>query len=217
MAQVILDAPNKPKTLNNIEKVFTTFANYARDPEGFRKIYPDVARFIEAESIKMSEADVARGKAEAPTFKKAPKADIKIAEASGAPKGVKIENIIDGVTGKSMRSTQGDVALFDVARIEGFLKNIEDLAKYYPKNLPDFLKTKETLLQSFGSSSRGTGRNVGPDAAKITTEGNLMSESPVSKNQYERIIKNLGEKYQGEIFDNIKPGDFMTESQQKNA
>jgi len=217
MAQVILDAPNKPKTLNSIEKVFTAFANYSRDPEGFRKLYPDVAKFIEAESIKMSEAEATRGKAEAPTFKKAPKADMKIAEASGAPKGVKIENIIDGVTGKSMRSVQGDVALFDVARIEGFFKNIEDLAKYYPKNLPDFLKTKETLLQSFGSSSRGTGRNVGRDGAKITTEGNLMSESPVSKNQYERIVKNLGEKYQGEIFDNIKPGDFMTESQQKNA
>ena len=217
MAQVILNAPNKPKTLSSIEKVFTAFANYSRDPEGFRKLYPDVAKFIETESIKMSESEAARGKTEAPTFKKAPKADMKIAEASGAPKGVKIENIIDGVTGKSMRSTQGDISLFDTARIEGFFKNIEDLAKYYPKNLPDFLKTKETLLQSFGSSSRGTGRNVGPDGAKITTDGNLMSESPVSKNQYKRIIDNLGEKYLGEVFDNIKPGDFMTESQQKNA
>ena len=41
MAQVILDAPNRPKTLSSIEKVFTAFSNYARDPEGFRKLYPD--------------------------------------------------------------------------------------------------------------------------------------------------------------------------------
>ena len=217
MAQVILDAPNRPKTLSSIEKVFTAFSNYARDPEGFRKLYPDVAKFIEAESIKMSEAEAARGKAEAPTFKKAPKANMKIAEASGAPKGIKIENIIDGVTGKSFRSTQGDISLYDVARLEGFLGQAETLAKYLPKNLPEILRVKEILAQSFGITSRGTGNNVGVDNRKITTDGDLMANNPNSKNQIKRIIDNLGEKYAGEIFDNIKPGDFMTDAQQKKA
>ena len=217
MAQVILDAPNKPKALN-ARNIAELFGNYARDVEGFRQLYPEVARFIEGESIKMAEADAARGKADAPSFKKAPKADMKIAEANGAPKGVKIENIIDGTTGKSMRSVQGDVALFDVARIEGFMQQIETLAKYYPKNLPEILKTTEALLQSFGSTSRGTARNVGPDSRKIQAEtGDLISESNTSKNQLKRIVDNLGERYFGEVFENIKPGDYMTESQQKRA
>ena len=163
----------------------------------------------------MSEAEAIRGKAEAPTFKKAPKADMKIAEASGAPKGVKIENIIDGVTGKSFRSTQGDIALYDVARLEGFLGQAEALAKYLPKNLPEILRVKEILAQSFGITSRGTGNNVGKDSRKITTDGDLMANSPSSKNQIKRIIDNLGEKYSGEIFDNIKPGRSTEKSVRK--
>ena len=47
--------------------------------------------------------------------------------------------------------------------------------------------------------------------------GDLISESNTSKNQLKRIVDNLGERYFGEVFENIKPGDYMTESQQKRA
>ena len=45
----------------------------------------------------------------------------------------------------------------------------------------------------------------------------MISESDLSKGQYERIVDNLGKLYEKGVFDNIEPGDFMSDAQQKNA
>jgi len=237
LAQLLLGELKEVPGVNDTTLPFLVGA-YLNDKEALRKTNPTFVENFEALTIRDAKLLAEKGKADAPTFKTSDKADMKIAETSGAPKGVKAENIFDGETGKSMRSTQvfkrkeGKFkkgvfiegtqgpeikrSIFDTARLETFLDGVSELAKYFPKDLQKYF-TKEVLLQSFGSTSRGTARNVGEDFRKITTEGGLVSESKISKGQYERIVDNLGEKYKQGVFDNIEPGDFMSDAQQKNA
>ena len=237
LAQQILGKLKNTPGLNEVT-INRLIGNFLVDREKLRETNPTFVERFESETIQDNIAKAAEGKADAPTFKTSDKADIKIAEVNGAPKGVDINNIIDGNTGKSMRSTETfkrkpskfkkgvfvkgtegpemKRSIFDTARLETFLDGISELAKYFPEDLQKYF-TKEVLLQSFGSTSRGTARNVGKDARKITTEGDLISGSNLSRGQYERIVDNLGKLYKEGIFDNIEPGDFMSDAQQKNA
>jgi dephospho-CoA kinase len=237
LAQQVLGKLKNTPGLNEVT-IKRLIGNFLVDREKLRETNPTFVERFESEIIQDNIAKAEEGKADAPTFKTSDKADIKIAEINGAPKGVDISNIIDGNTGKSMRSTETfkrktgkfkkgvfikgtegpemKRSIFDTARLETFLDGISELSKYYPEDLQKYF-TKEVLLQSFGSTSRGTARNVGKDARKITTEGKLMSESDLSKGQYERITDNLGKLYKEGVFDNIEPGDFMSDAQQKNA
>lgn len=238
LAQKIIGELQGVDGLNEIT-VARLVGAYIKDKEALRKTNPTFVERLEAEVIKDATKRAEEGKADAPTFKTSEKADIKIAETNGAPKGVDINNIIDGSTGKSMRATETFKpgkgkkklppfleykkegpkmvrSIFDTARLETFLDGIGEMAKYFPKDLQKYF-TKEVLLQSFGSTSRGTARNVGKDIRKITTEGKLMSENDLAKGQYERITDNLGKLYKEGVFDNIKPGEFMSDAQQKNA
>ena len=240
LAQLLLGELKEVPGVNDTTLPFLVGV-YLNDKEALRKSNPELfERLQEFADLTIKDAKLLaeKGKADAPTFKTSDKADMKIAEDSGAPKGVDINNIIDGSTGKSMRSTetfkrkkgkfkkgifiegtQGPEmtrSIFDTARLETFLDGISELAKYFPKDLQKYF-TKEVLLQSFGSTSRGTARNVGKDTRKITTEGKSMSENDLAKGQYERITDNLGKLYKEGVFDNIEPGDFMSDAQQKNA
>ena len=240
LAQKIIGELQGVDGLNEIT-VARLVGAYLKDKEALRKTNPTFVERVERlenEVIKDATKRAEQGKADAPTFKTSDKADIKIAEANGAPKGVDINNIIDGTTGKSMRSTEVSKrkegkfkkgvfikgtegpeikrSIFDTARLETFLDGIEVMAKYFPKDLQKYF-TKEVLLQSFGSTSRGTARNVGKDTRKRTTEGGFMFDSDLAKGQYERITDNLGKEYKEGVFDNIKPGEFMSDAQQKNA
>ena len=237
LAQQILGKLKNTPGLNEVT-INRLIGNFLVDREKLRETNPTFVERFESETIQDNIVKAAEGKADAPTFKTSDKADIKIAEVNGAPKGVDINNIIDGNTGKSMRSTETfkrkpgkfkegvfikgtegpemKRSIFDTARLETFLDGISELAKYFPEDLQKYF-TKEVLLQSFGSTSRGTARNVGKDARKITTEGDLMSGNDLSRGQYERIVDNLGKLYKEGIFDNIEPGDFMSDAQQKNA
>ncbi len=237
LAQQILGKLKNTPGLNEVT-INRLIGNFLVDREKLRETNPTFVERFESETIQDNIAKAAEGKADAPTFKTSDKADIKIAEVNGAPKGVDINNIIDGNTGKSMRSTETfkrkpskfkkvvvikgtegpemKRSILDTARLETFLDGVSELAKYFPEDLQKYF-TKEVLLQSFGSTSRGTARNVGKDARKITTEGDLMSDNDLAKGQYERITDNLGKLYKEGVFDNIEPGDYMSDAQQKNA
>ncbi len=176
--------------------------------------YPGIDKALDPVLLSIARGKVKRLKEGGnPTFKKLTKKD-----NLNLPKGVKIENIIDGTTGKGMRSEQGDVSLYDMVRIEEYLNQAKSFASSLPKEIVALLKDKSTFMQSFGLTARTTGQGVLGTGNKIDVDrGTEIKFNDLTKNQYEKIVESLGSNYKSKIFDNISSRVFKGEKQQKDA
>ena len=162
------------------------------------KKYPIDSSILESYVFEKKISETIDLKAESPTFKKLVS---KIVEKSFETKFGKINfnEILDGVTGTGNRKVQkkGNVKISETYNIERITEQV-DQSKSWASTLPKELKnitTIETLLQSLGSGTYATARDIrkiGKTSKKDIKTGKEVSEFDIVKNQSTQLLNAIG-------------------------
>ena len=229
MAQKTLEFVNEqlPKGLELSKETLSNYVDqYTKDPIEFAKKRPVLGEVFDNLSLELITIKTEEGKGDkALNFKNAIKAS-----QESLPKGVSLERIIDGVTGKGMfamkKVDKVKVAeLYDMVRIEEYLNQAEAFASTLPKFITDILGTGETFTQSLGLGTRPTakgiktileGKSETPKLDKVT--GEEVGNIEITKNQADRMSDALGTSdFVSKLFDKLVDSSFRGEGAQKSA
>lgn len=199
LASLDINLPSKKFNVNKIKLAAGLLADN-KFLEASAK-YPIETRILDSYVFEKKQSEGIDLKSENPTFKnlsnkwKKSKNQIKTEKFGEVLK----DEILDDITGSGMRKVQkrDGKKIRETYDIDRITKQVE-LAKSYASTLPKELSnvvTLETLLQSLGSGTYATGRNIknvtGTPKIDLKT-GKKISEFPVIKNQSSQLLEALG-------------------------
>ena len=161
------------------EKQFNLdLSSYNTDRNKFSKERPLMAEFFDNYNIKFLELRAKDAKSASPSFKSL----VKNLKTGKLPFDVSYTDVVDGVVGKGMFSSQGKTFaieskevqegfvlagkakvadIYDMLRIEGYLNQAESFARSLPVFLPEILGKGDTFYSSLGLGTRPSAFSVG--------------------------------------------------------